>query len=302
MAELEAAPPLVVAVIPIHNGRDRTLRCLASIAASTVVPTVVVVDDGSTDGSAAAIAEAFPEVVVLPGDGNLWWSGAMNEGIRWALDHDADHVLSLNNDCIVEPRAIEALVEAAADLAPAIVGSKIRFWHDPDRIMCAGGALRSWREGLLYRGVHELDEGQWDERGEVDWLPGMSVLIPTAVFRTVGLYDATNFPMSWGDNDLVWRARDAGWRIGYEGTSVVWNDTEQTEMQVPERPTPGDLWRLLTDIKSRYRMRPAVRYFVRHLPARQLPRALYTFYHPLYRALRRAYLPTGRWAVPADSP
>jgi hypothetical protein len=118
----------------------------------------------------------------------------------------------------------------------------------------------------------------------------MSVLIPVGVFDEVGLYDAEHFPMSWGDADLVLRAREAGWRLVYEGRSLVWNDQEQTEMAIPRMPEAGEIVKLLRDVKSRFRVVPAVRFWVRHVPPREIPGVAYDFYAPVGRAVRRRWL------------
>ena len=91
----------VYVVVPAHNRRELTLACAEAIEAQSYTPkTVIVVDDGSTDGTAAALAATFQSVVVLHGNGNLWWTGAVNKGIEWVLARcaNSDFVLTLNYD------------------------------------------------------------------------------------------------------------------------------------------------------------------------------------------------------------
>jgi GT2 family glycosyltransferase len=283
--------PQVVAVIPIHNGVRRTVRCLRSVHSGTVVPRgVIVVDDGSTDGSAAAIKSEFPSVEVLSGDGNLWWSGAMNVGVRHALEAGAEFVLSLNNDCVVDRSALETLISCAQENPRSVVGSKIRFLDPPEKLLSVGGTIHWGLRGLELIGWGTRDTGQYDEVSEVDWLPGMSVLIPRDTFREAGLYDDRRFPMSWGDVDFVLRARSLGWKVMVEPRSLVWNDREQTEIQVPTGVTLREAARLLTDIRSRYRLVPAVRFYLRHAPLRALPALLAGLYKQPAKGLRHQYL------------
>jgi GT2 family glycosyltransferase len=279
----------VFAVIPIHNGVDRTMRCLRSLMSGTFVPETVVVDDGSSDGSSDLISSEFPKVRILRGDGNLWWSGAMNLGVRHAFAGGADYILSLNNDCVLDLGAVEALVQCVEEENRVIVGSKVRYLDQPQKILCAGGAIRWNGRGPEYLGDAEIDTGQFDRRREVDWVPGMSVLIPAGAFRAAGLYDARWFPMRWGDVDFILRAKAKGWRVLLEPRSLVWNDQEQTE-KPPYRVDLVKLFQLLTNFKSHYRLVPALRFFSRHAPARAMPSLLARLYAPLGRGLRRQYL------------
>ena len=93
-------------VIPCHNEKDSVLRCIESIRSDAggldgVNVHVVVVDDGSTDGTAGAVRDAYTDAKVVTSDGSLWWSGAINKGINVALANQPDYVLLLNNDCVL---------------------------------------------------------------------------------------------------------------------------------------------------------------------------------------------------------
>ena len=103
----------IVAVVLSYNGRDDTLAALESLRGIETVA----VDNGSVDGSAAAVAERFPEVELVRAGVNLGFAGGNNVGIRRALDRGANWVLLLNNDAEVEPGLVEALA-AAADARP----------------------------------------------------------------------------------------------------------------------------------------------------------------------------------------
>ena len=111
----------LVAVVLSYNGRDDTLAALESLRGIETV----VVDNGSADGSAAAVAERFPEVELVPAGVNLGFAGGNNVGIRRALDRGAEWVVLVNNDALVEPGLVDAL-SAAATAKPA---SRIRRLH-----------------------------------------------------------------------------------------------------------------------------------------------------------------------------
>src|SRR5687767_767033 len=130
--------PLVYAVIPVHNRSGQTRRCLRSLAAGTVPVRAVVVDDGSTDGTAREVARHHPDVVVLHGHGDLWWAGAVNRGVEHALAGGADYVLTLNNDGVLAPDAVAKLLEAEHVGEPALRCSQRHDLDRPDHVPDVG--------------------------------------------------------------------------------------------------------------------------------------------------------------------
>src|SRR5688572_9899381 len=93
-------------VTPVHNRKELTLRCLESLGQadlSGIDLHVIVVDDGSTDGTADALAEHYPDVMVIKGDGNLWYTAGTNVGLKAALERDPDYILAINNDSEFDP-------------------------------------------------------------------------------------------------------------------------------------------------------------------------------------------------------
>ena len=118
--------PKVSIVTPIHNGIEHTVDYLDSLSRISYPHyEVVIVDDGSTDGSAERISASFPQVRIVSGDGNLWWAGGTNAGIRDALARGTDFILTMNNDVEVAPDLLDVLLGCAADHPGAIIGGKI---------------------------------------------------------------------------------------------------------------------------------------------------------------------------------
>jgi GT2 family glycosyltransferase len=105
-------------VIPVHNRKHFTRACLLSIRKQTLPNfKVIVVDDGSTDGTGEMIEEGFPDVILLKGDDNLWWTGDTNIGVEYALeqaDHD-DYIYlhCMYDDTIVRPAYLQTLLDTA---------------------------------------------------------------------------------------------------------------------------------------------------------------------------------------------
>ena len=148
----------LVAVVLSYNGRDDTLAALESLRGIETV----VVDNGSTDGSADAVAERFPEVELVRAGVNLGFAGGNNVGIRRALDRGADWVLLVNNDAEAEPGLVEALAAAAAARPDAgVLACKVLF-ADSDRLWYAGAGF----DPILGRSRHE-GFGEPDAPGEL---------------------------------------------------------------------------------------------------------------------------------------
>ena len=160
----------LVAVVLSWNGREDTLTCLESLRGIETV----CVDNGSSDGSADAVADRFPEVELIRSGVNLGFTGGNNVGIRRALDRDADWVLLLNNDAFVEPGFAAALAAAAGRHPDAgVLACKVYVTQPPDVLWYAGG---SFNPLLGYsgrvRGAGRRDLGSFDEEIDVDRLAG----------------------------------------------------------------------------------------------------------------------------------
>jgi GT2 family glycosyltransferase len=215
--------PKVTAVIPIFNNRDETLAFLGSMADVTYDNlSLTVVDDGSTDGSAEAIAERFPAVKILRGDGNLWWSGATNLGVKDALKCDADFVLTINNDNVVESGFIEPLVESAVNNPRSMVNSLIVDCQERDFITSFGGEIE-WSVGEIRDRTSKRDSFVPDQLKEGDFLTGNATLVPAHAYREIGLYDQISCPQYLGDAEFSLRARKAGYRLIVEPRSRILN-------------------------------------------------------------------------------
>jgi GT2 family glycosyltransferase len=220
--------PKVTITVPTYNSLLDCLGCLESLSKITYPNCdVVVVDDGSTDGTAEEVARLYPQVQILHGDGNLWWTGCMNLGLREALARGADYCMAMNSDVRVAPECVGELVRCAEGNKPCIVGSVIYELAEPQRIWCAGGMLRWPFPGTVMLGHGELDHGQLEGVREVEWTPGMGTLYPRQILLELDCYDA-KFPQYHADADLTLRARRRGYRVLVTSRSRLYNESGKT--------------------------------------------------------------------------
>ncbi len=216
--------PRVFIVLVNWNGKDVTLDCLDSLSRiSYANAKIVVVDNGSTDGSVQAIRSRFPAVDVLEMNRNLRFAGGTNAGIRYGLDHGAEMFLLLNNDTTVDRDFLSAMVGCAAS-SPGIgmVAPKIYYHGDPTRIWFAGGSISLWTGTMRHTGIREVDRGQYDTVRDIAYCTGCCILTTREVIEKVGMLDES-YSIYAEDADWSMRVRRAGYRILFEPKAKVWH-------------------------------------------------------------------------------
>src|SRR5215813_1669796 len=140
-----AGNPTIYVVIPVHNRLDATWECLESLSCQTYQHfNIVLVDDGSTDGTAEHISQKYPEVAILRGDGNLWWTGATNLGVRYTTQHcrEDDYVLTLNNDTVLPPEYLKTMMSLARGAPKSLIGSIAHDYCHRDVCIDEGVGIR----------------------------------------------------------------------------------------------------------------------------------------------------------------
>ncbi len=216
------APDRLVTVIVVnYNGRHFLADCLTALDRQTLPRhrfEVLIVDNASTDGSAAFIRETFPHIRIVEAGTNLGFTGGNNLGIRLARGR---HVVLLNNDTRVAPDWLERLLMAAQGERIGGVVSRLLFLDDPKRVNSTG--LVPYRDGRvgdrdLHRSTGEADP----PTGEVFGGCGASLLLTRGLLDDIGWFDPAMF-MYYEDVDLAWRGQLRGWRFVYARESICYH-------------------------------------------------------------------------------
>lgn len=212
-----SAPRVHIVTLNWNNYSD-TASLLASLGQlSRGNCALVVVDNGSTDGSASQIRNAFPDVKVVETGRNLGFAGGCNAGIRYALSRGADFIWLLNNDTTADPAALQGLI-VTAQSTPEIgaCGSAIYAMDDPQRLQAWGGGHINFWLGRSRHFLHRVHQES------LEFITGASMLIRREAIDDVGLLDEQFF-MYWEDADFCFRLRRAGWKLGVAGDSRIWH-------------------------------------------------------------------------------
>ena len=217
--------PLASIVIPNWNGAHHLPDCLDSLRRQRYPRfEVILVDNGSTDGSLALLAQTYPEVRLIALGENWGFAPACNLGMRAAR---GEILVLLNNDTETDPGWLEALV-AAFERWPGAgaVASKMLLFDRRDHLHTAGDFYRL--DGTPgNRGVWQRDEGQFYEQEPVFSACGGSAAYRRAMLDQVGLLDESFF-FSCEDVDLGWRAQLAGWACVYAPGAIVYHKVSAT--------------------------------------------------------------------------
>ncbi|MEK7521653.1 MAG: glycosyltransferase family 2 protein [Patescibacteria group bacterium] len=233
----------VFVVILNWNGIKDTIECLKSVRRLQITNyklQIIVVDNGSTDNSVEVLKKQ-KGTTLLENKENLGFAGGNNVGMKYAVEHDADFILVLNNDTVVEENLIVHLVEAAElDKKAGIFSPKIYFEkgfeHHKDqyvesekgKVIWYVGGVMDWKNilGSNY-GVDDVDVGQYQESREIDFATGACMFIRRGVIEEVGFFDEKYF-LYLEDADYSIHAKEAGWKVVFVPKAALWHKVSQS--------------------------------------------------------------------------
>jgi GT2 family glycosyltransferase len=217
--------PTVAIIILNWNGWEDTLECLNSLE-KIEYPNydVLVVDNNSSDGSSKIIKENYPDINLIKNEKNYGFAEGNNIGMKYAMNNsNPDYILLLNNDTIVDKDFLTEIVSVGeSDKEIGILGPKIYYYGEPDKIWSVGGKI-SWKSCRgIHIGLNEIDNGQYEEKREVEYINGCAFLIKTEVIKKIGLMDKKFF-LYFEETDLALRASEVGYKSIYVPKAKIWH-------------------------------------------------------------------------------
>jgi len=236
------------------NRKSDTIQCLDSIAKLQVPDfkapiQIIVVDNASTDNSQKEIKRALKvlnekadfECELIINKKNLGFAEGNNVGIKHAINHDADYVLILNNDTVIDSKMVFTLLECAKKYPKSgVISPKIYFakgyefrkerykLRDLGNVIWYAGGAFDWNNIYgLNRGVDEVDKSQYDDVKELEFATGACMFVRATALKEVGLFDPKYY-MYLEDVDLSVRLKKAGWKILYCPDAILWHKVAQS--------------------------------------------------------------------------
>ena len=258
--------PLVSIVIVHYNGKDFLNRCLNSVLKTNYSRfEVILVDNGSSDGSLEAVNEVFVydrRLKIVKNDANVGVAKANNIGIGHAK---GKYVVLLNDDTVVETQWISELVRVMEnDVSIAAAQSKLLLMDHPTLYDCAGLFLDY--DGRTHgRGDSTRDIGQYDKVEEIFTSKSAAMIIRKDVLRKIGLIDSTYF-LYYDETDLCWRFWLAGYKVVYVPSSVVYHKGGGTVQKEISKQVFFQVYLFnrnrITTLLKNYEIRNLIRYLV----------------------------------------
>ena len=230
----------IYALMTIHNRKNLAVECLDCIYKQTYANfEVVVVDDGSIDGSEKAIIAKYPQTTILKGDGNLWWTAGMNKGLGHILNKadENDVVLTLNDDTEFDYGFFAKLIAIYLKNKKSCIGTLLKNFHDKNIIEDSGVKI-NWN-GYFYNSIF------YDKNiklAEVDTLSCRGALIPISVFKKIGIFNAKRLPHYMADYEFFIRVKRSNFKLFISYDAITYNK-EKLNKKNDEKA--GLYWKIL---------------------------------------------------------
>ncbi|MBW4580199.1 MAG: glycosyltransferase family 2 protein [Tildeniella nuda ZEHNDER 1965/U140] len=238
-------PESIYILIPVHDRKAITLACLEQLDQQENLQRyrVVVIDDGSTDGTAEAIQRLYPTVFLLQGDGNLWWTGAIKKGMEYAYEQGADFFIWLNDDTLPSSGCIPAIVNECVQSSNKIVAAQC-YASSNFEMPTYGGQKKRFLSVELFHTPR-------NQAIACDCMSGNLVCLPRSIVDKIGYPPSDRLPHCLADIVYTWEAKKAGYELKVLGNATAtcaFNPLEEgwasSAISMEKR------WRLITSPKS----------------------------------------------------
>jgi len=215
----------VVAITLNWNGKEFIEDCIDALLSTNYEPLeIIVVDNGSTDGSVRFLKEKFGESILIIENGeNFGYSRGFNVGFRKAQKKGADYILVLNNDTVINSNAIKELVNVFELFNDAgFVTGKVYDFYKPNVLQTIGRTFNQKTFDSTHIGSGELDQGQYDDIKVMESIDDVFMMVRKEVIERIGGYDPIYY-LYWEETDWLERGKIAGYNIYYTPRAKLWH-------------------------------------------------------------------------------
>ncbi len=222
--------PFVSVIVLNWNGEAYISKCLDSLLEQTYPSyEVLVVDNGSTDGSIELLRGYLPRIRLILNEKNLGFAAGNNVAIREA---NGEFIVLFNNDAVAHGEWLERLVAGTLTHPQADITSGPIYFYEPSDVISCAGVRIDMLTGVGW--LLSLYSRHFEPSNDIDYLIGCALLVRNRVFEEIGLLDERFF-LSAEDVDFCLRAKRAGFRLRLVPDAIVWHMISMSEKQVPAR-------------------------------------------------------------------
>ena len=254
-------------VIPTYNRKRLLKECLDSIVKqSETALKIIVVVDGSTDGTLELLAEKYPDIEIVNGTGDWWWTKSVNKGIEAAFKYSPDSILLLNDDVVLPRNYLREIIKSANENPGSLIGSAVKD--------ILTGKYTFVGDNLDWKKVRRLDLIKYygtdnlPEYIPVNNLPGRGLFVPSIVFSQIEPFDE-RFPQQNSDADFTIRANRAGYGLFVSTRSFLYSHMDEGPDRIYESDySIANFFKRLYEKRSKQNLFYLCKFNLRHCPKR----------------------------------
>jgi GT2 family glycosyltransferase len=215
---------LIYIILVNYNGYKDTIECVNSLKKINYNNyKIIIVDNASSDDSAKILKQKLNDCEIIKSKKNLGFAGGNNLGIKYALNHNANYIMLLNNDTLVNTDFLGVMFNSFnRDNKIGLVGCKIMYYPKKNIIWYGGGYIDWFKFIGVHNGMKEVDKGQCDNEKEIDFMTGCCMLIKREVFEKVGFLSEDYF-MYFEDADFCVKLKNIGYKIWYNPNAIIYH-------------------------------------------------------------------------------